>query len=219
MRAAASILILLAWAAAAQAAAVKAENGRVVLDGRPITSGHRDSDPVLSPDGRHVVFQRQIPGKLLVDCSATGDGATPVELWMADADGRAPRRLLELHSEKDVKTTVCAFDSVQFSPDGQILYFETPAWATSGAIHVYDFKTGRESFLMAGDSLLVLRTCHFAPYQGDLIVSQHRYFVFSGSYDWSFLFTPDGKEVGPLGDGDFSDDLDDKCEWQVRRNR
>jgi len=211
MRAVLSILILLCLAVPAEAARVAAVNGRVVVDGKPITAGGRDGYPVLAPDGRHVVFQRQVAGKAIADCSASGDAAAPVELWIADADGRAAHRLLALHSEKDVARTVCAFDNAQFSPDGQRLYFETPAWATSGAIHVYDFQTGRERFLMPGNSLTVLTSCHYAPYQGDLIVSQHRYFLFSGSYDWSFLFRPDGKEVGPLGDGDFSEDLDDRC--------
>jgi hypothetical protein len=37
-------------------------------------------------------------------------------------------------------------------------------------------------------------------YQGYLALQQHRYFIGGGSYDWYWLFTPDGKEIGPLGE-------------------
>jgi hypothetical protein len=32
------------------------------------------------------------------------------------------------------------------------------------------------------------------------MVQQHHYFVGGGSYDWYWLITPDGREVGPLGE-------------------
>ena len=207
MRAVFSILIAMGWSVVAQAAT--SVPGRIDLNGKPITLGPNDSDPVASPDGRSVVFLRHVAGKPIADCSATGDAIAPVELW--EANGRAAHRLLALHGDSDVAKTVCAFDNVQFSFDGSRLYFETPAWATSGAIHVYEFKTGRERLFLPGNGLTVLARCRDARYRDDIIVSQHRYFVFSGSYDWSFLFTPAGKEVGPLGDGDFKTDLEDVC--------
>jgi hypothetical protein len=106
---------------------------------------------------------------------------------------------------------ICDFANTQFNAMGTLLYFETPAWATSGAIHVLDMATGKERLFMPGNGVEVLATCKDKRYRDDVIVSQHRYFVFSGSYDWSFLFTPEGKEVGPLGDGDYSGDLADAC--------
>jgi hypothetical protein len=42
-------------------------------------------------------------------------------------------------------------------------------------------------------------------YAGHLLVSQHRYFLAGGSYDWLLLLTPDGKEAGPVVDEDASD--------------
>ncbi len=196
---------------AGQAATVKAQNGRILVDGRPITAGPNDSDPVLSPDGKRVVFQRTVAGRPIADCSATGDAAAPVELWAADMQGRDAHRLLALHTEQDVGRIVCAFDNAQFSSDGTRLYFETPAWATSGALHVLDMRSGRERYVMPSNGATVLEHCRDPRYRGDLIVSQHRYFVFGGSYDWAFLFTPAGKEVGPLGDGDVTSYLKDVC--------
>src|ERR1700712_4593065 len=129
------------------------------------------------------------------------------ELWTVGSDGKGARKLLGLRTALDVHNTLCAFNSTQFSSNGQLLYFETPAWATSGALHVYDFKTGKERFFLASNGAQVLNMCGDKKYRDDLIVSQHRYFVFAGSYDWLWLFSPDGKEIGPVGeDGTMAND-------------
>ena len=209
MRAILISLAIISCAGAAHAATVTVEHGNIVLNGKPITQGGHDSDSVLSPDGTRVVFLRLTDSRPIEDCAADATTSKPLQLWSIDATGA--KKLLDLKSDPDVEKTLCAFDNVQFSSNGQLLYFETPAWATSGAIHVYDFKAGRERFLLAGDGLKVLSACRNPKYRDDLIVGQHRYFVFEGSYDWSFLFTPAGKEIGPLGDGDFSSALADAC--------
>jgi len=36
-------------------------------------------------------------------------------------------------------------------------------------------------------------------YAGDLIVSKHRYRLAGGSYDWFWLVSPKGMELGPVG--------------------
>ena len=205
------ILLAATLAGVAQAATVGTDRGRVVVNGRAITSGGRDFDPVLSPDGKRIVFRRLTGGVALEDCAADATTTKAQELWSAGVDGKGAAKLLALKSDPDVRKTVCAFDNLQFSSSGQLLYFETPAWATSGAIHLFDFRSGRERFFLAGNGLQVLSSCKNAKYRDDLIVGQHRYFVFEGSYDWSFLFTPAGKEVGPLGEGDFSSALADAC--------
>ena len=198
-------------ACAASAATVGADRGKIVVNGKAITPGSHDFDPVVSPDGKRVVFLRLTGGKPLEDCAGDATTSKAQELWSIGVDGAGAMKLLALKSDPDVRKTVCAFDNLQFSSSGRLLYFETPAWATSGAVHVYDFKTRTERFFLAGNGVQVLNRCHDARYRDGLIVSQHRYFVFEGSYDWSFLFTPDGKEVGPLGDGDYSSAVADAC--------
>ena len=211
MRTLLPILLAAALTCAACAATVGADRGNIVVDGKAVTQGGHDFDPLLSPDGKRVVFLRQSGGTAIQDCAADATTAKAQELWSVGVDGKGASRLLALKSDPDVRKTLCAFDNLQFSSSGQLLYFETPAWATSGAVHVYDFKTHMERFFLAGNGVQVLNRCHDARYRDDLIVGQHRYFVFEGSYDWSFLFTPAGKEVGPLGDGDFSSALADAC--------
>ena len=106
---------------------------------------------------------------------------------------------------------LCDFTNKQFDSTGRLLYFETPAWATSDAIHVLDMTTRKERFFAPGNSLLVLATCKDEQYRDDVVASEHRYFVFGGSYDWTFLFTPSGKEVGPVSDSEDLSSVDTWC--------
>jgi hypothetical protein len=193
-------------ATAVQAATVKAEHGVIVLNGKALTSGGRDSDPVLSPDHKRIVFVRGIGDKPVSDCSA-GPTETPnAELWTVNADGSGARKLLSTKPDGDMKKTMCDFQGLQFSSSGQLLYFETPAWATSGALHVYDFRAGKEHFVIDSNGTQVLATCKEPDYRDRLIVVRHEYFVFGGSYDWPWLISPEGKNLGLVGgenvDGD-----------------
>jgi hypothetical protein len=119
--------------------------------------------------------------------------------------------LLEGRSAEAPQATLCGFNDLQFDTTGERLYFDTPAWATSSAVHVIDMAARTERFFVAGDVMRVLAGCRDEQYRDTIIVSQHRYFVFGGSYDWAWLFKPDGAEIGPIGEGDLSI-VDDWCE-------
>ena len=64
-----------------------------------------------------------------------------------------------------------------------------------------------ERFLTDGNSLEVLQKSEDGGYDGYLIVKKHKYFFEGGSYDWYWLLTPDGEEVGPLKNVEFFKDL------------
>lgn len=167
---------------------VSIDRGNVVLTrsgARPaqLTSGGRDRDPALSPDARRVAFVR-----------GEGDAS---ELWIVDAAGGAPRRLVGARRSAEPQENLTSFASPRFSPDGATVYVLTEAWATSGAVHAVDVATGRVRFVCPGNSLQVVPRGEHA---GHLVVSQHRYFVGGGSYDWYWLVTPAGAEVGPIGE-------------------
>jgi len=59
--------------------------------------------------------------------------------------------------------------------------------------------TLKEKFVCDAHSVEVIQS---GEYRGDLAVMRHKYFIGGGSYDWYWLMTPDGKEVGPICDGD-----------------
>ena len=178
---------------------VEATSGNIFLrsqtgEATQLTASGRDSTPVLSPDGRWIVFVRAVPGKKI----STGlDFIDAAELWQMRASGKEPTRLVAPREAENMQNVIATFENIQFSSDGRWVFFVTPAWATSGAVHVVDTTNGKERFLMAGSELEVI---HSGEYRDCLLVRQHRYFIGGGSYDWIWLFRPDGKEIGPIGE-------------------
>ena len=82
---------------------------------------------------------------------------------------------------------------------------------TSGAVHVVEVATRRTRFVAAGNSLEVVPSGHYA---GCLLVSQHRYWMAGGSYDWTWLLSARGSERGPVvGDDDEAEQR--LAEWRT----
>ena len=180
---------------------VSARDGNIFIrddsgEERQLTSSGRDSSPVLDPARKWVVFVRSIEGKPILTGNDP-DGYPPAELWQIAVNGKEPTRFVRTRNAEKPEDIIAAFEDVQFSSDGRLVYFISPAWATSGAVHVVDTTNGRERFLLAGNEFEVI---HFGKYRDHLLVNQHRYFVGPGSFDWFWLFQPDGKEVGPVGE-------------------
>src|SRR4051812_1683156 len=192
-------LLAVAFAVPAFAQSVSVKDGNVQFTDKSgqtnaLTSSGRDSNPVLAPDGKWVAFVRKVDGKKI----ATGsDEVDPTELWQVRTDGKEPSLLLKCRDAEKPESIIGAFEDLQFSSNGKLLYFVTPAWATSGAVHVVDTTNRKERYLLPGNNLKVVRA---GEYKDHLLAQQHRYFVGGGSYDWYWLFRPDGKEVGPVGE-------------------
>ncbi len=206
------LALLIASSAVAAATSVRSVAGNVVLeqDGKSVqlTTSGRDVEPVLSPDGGLVVYTRlpQPPGTDTadVDCSAP---ATSDAIRMIKVDGSGDRPIVAGHAADQPEAQLCGFQAKQFSSSGSRLYFLSTAWATSGALHAYDFGTGKEHYLLPANDLVVLAFCT-DDNRDALAVEQHRYFVFGGSYDWYWLYDPTGtKEIGPVGDLESSDQV------------
>jgi dipeptidyl aminopeptidase/acylaminoacyl peptidase len=178
---------------------VSAREGNVYIstDGveKQLTTSGRDSSPLLAPDGKWIAFVRAIDGKPIP--SGSDDDGQPAELWQIRVDGKEPTRLVRTRPAEKPENIIAGFENLQFSADGRLVYFVTPAWTTSGAVHVVDTTNGKERYLLPGNDLEVI---HSGEYRDHLLVSQHRYFIGGGSYDWFYLFTPQGKEVGPVGE-------------------
>lgn len=196
---------LLGTSAASGAPSVSVKDGNIVLlqDGqqRQLTKSGKDATPALSPDGRWVAFTRV--GNP-ASTGAQGDcksGAQADELRRVQVDGSGDELLVRGQEGKEPKQSICDFSGKQFTSDGRAIYFLSPAWAVSSALHRYDVGTKALTFVMAANDVLVLSDCKKAENRDNLVVNQHRYFVVGGSYDWYWLFDSTGKkEKGPVGE-------------------
>jgi hypothetical protein len=174
-----------------------------------LTSSEMDIDPLLTPGGAIVVYTRQGRGQGVRGYDIGQVCAVdprPDELRQINADGTGDISLLTGRKGAPDEQ-LCDFRDKQFSSDGKQLYFLTPGWPMSGALHVFDMRAGDEHFLMPANDLLVLSFCP-NKYKDNLAVLSHRNFLLGGSYDWYWLYDPIGKkQLGPLGDFTNPDDM------------
>ena len=105
------------------------------------------------------------------DCKS---GAQADELRRVRVEGTGDELLVRGQEGKDPKDSICEFRRKQFSSDGRYLFSLTPAWATSGALHVYDTRDKKLSFVMPANDMIVLSACKSADSR-DLVVQRHRF--------------------------------------------
>ncbi len=210
-----ALLILLTGTVAAQCqpARVYSDAGNIFIEQgggtSKLTASEMDLDPVLSPSGAFVVYTRQGRGRshrhYELDQFCPSE-PRPDELRRVNVDGSDDRPLLKGRSGGPERQ-LCDFKSKQFSSDGRRLYFLSPAWATSAALHVFDMRAADEQLLLPANDFLVLNFCR-SKYKDHLLVLSHRYYLFGGKYDWYWLYDPAGKkELGPLGQFTNRDEL------------
>ena len=177
-----------------------------------LTKSGKDRYPVLSPNGKKIVFIRKSSEKAYLSVEGedynTPEGLLADQIWIVDSDGKNEKMLVKDRQPNEAtgndvtreleKTIAHIDDSLCFSPDSKTVYFVSSAWATTSALHSVNIDGSNEHFIAGANTLE--KVIDKGEYKGDLIISQHRYFVGGGSYDWYYVFTPEGKEAGPLGD-------------------
>lgn len=194
---------------AAPAPSVAVENGNVVLltgaNRRMLTSQRRDSEAAVSPDGQWVVYTRSAKLVSDPDEEAAGDCgalAAPDELRRIRVDGSGDELLVRGQAGSKPEEALCAFQGKQFSSDGSTLYFLSPAWTTSSALHAFTLSSRTSRFVIPANDFAILSWCR-SDLKDAIVAQQHRYFRFGGSFDWYWLFDPSGaREIGPVGEFD-----------------
>jgi hypothetical protein len=192
-------------AAAPADARVFSDAGNIYIDRDGVrtrlTRSEMDVDPTLSPDGTVVVYTRQGRGRTPRGYDSDPRCSTeprPDEMRLVNADGSSDRLLLTGRTGAP-QSQLCDFRGKQFSADGRRVFFLTPGSMMSGALHVFDIRTGDERFLLPANDVLVLNFCT-NKYKDALAVLQRRPLLFGGSFDWYWLYDPSAKkELGALG--------------------
>jgi hypothetical protein len=227
-----------------EAQKVFAKEGNVyyVRNGREVqvTFSGRDEYPMLHPNKEWIYFVRTAPGKWVGEkyYSAKGevtDGVLRDELWRVKTDGTGAAMLFRSENAAidgpDPDYAIASVNNIQFSPNGDKVYFEASQWVTSDALYIMNADGSAIKMLGPGnDTKIVLSARTFedreSSYEGYIVTAQHRYFFYGGSYDWYYLFTPDmKKEIAPLGD-DFAYFTEtgeikytDKSEMSIERSK
>ena len=187
---------------------------------KQLTFSGRDREPRLHPKGKWVYFVHSYEGKWVGDKYYPPKGKNPPkennsrvrvlkeELWRIYNDGTGAVKLYRCESGFDAPDPdydVAYIENIQFSPNGDKIYFETPEFATESGLRVMDANGSHQKLLGAGTNTKIVLSSEIKndnnrDYSGYIITAQHHYFEFGGSYDWYYLFTPDFKEVGPVGE-------------------
>jgi len=181
---------------------VKAGNIYYSHEGQDIqlTNTNQDCSPTLSPNKKLVAFIRTghqiIPQKCLDFSDISSKYGN--QIWIYNIANKTERLLVDNNfSCNKPKKRIVDPQQLHFSPNSKTLYFVTSAWVVSGAVHAINVDGTNYRYIQPANELEVITS---GDYQGYLALQQHRYFLGGGSYDWYWLYTPDGKEIGPLGE-------------------
>lgn len=185
------------------------QNGNLILqsnDGEEtiLTHGGRDSEPAFSPDGKWIVFVRKYTDK-------PGPWGPGTELRVIRLDGTGERMIVKDGASSGQNKFLSSLKSPQFLNDSRRVAFHSGWAATHGSVHVVDIKTGPIRFVSEGNSVCVVNSDEYKDaYKDYLIIKIRKYFFTSGSYEFYYLVSLDGKEGAPVGDSEMS--IADFCE-------
>jgi len=148
-----------------------------------VTSSLTDSQPDLALDGTKVVFVRK-----------TDIGS---EIWIAGVgSGASPARPLLKPPLRIMGRTFSQFFNPKFSPDGETVFFLIPFAATTQAILRILISNPEPKLVAAALNFVVVLG---GQYRGDLVAQIRKAKLAPGFYEWYWLLTPDGKEIGIVG--------------------
>lgn len=186
-----TLLLSVAGLSTSQAGQITEHRGNIYYDNgqekTQLTTLGSDSQPALAPDGKHLVFIRQLPQN------------ERTELWLMDSGGNNAQAIVLSQENADSEKNLTELNNPLFALNSNAVYFMSAAWVTSNAIHIIDLNTHEQHFVTDGNSLELVPS---GKYKGYLIVSKHKYHKGGGSYDDYWLVSPQGKEIKSLGDSE-----------------
>jgi len=168
------------------------ENGKDVQ----LTSGGADSDAVLSPTGKKIIFVRVMHDQ--PDASGPGRPGDRGEIVYIELNSPTPEVHVLLDAPADATGTGFQwFSSPRYSFDEGLVYFLVPDYSpTSPGLFSLDLKSGKILFVVQAQKFWVPPA---GPYKGDLVVWQNPTLVGGGRYDVFNLIKPSGEVIGVVG--------------------
>lgn len=183
--------------AVGQSARIEVSDGNIYLQQgairRQLTTGGSDSDAVISSDGKWIAFVRTNKTRVV---DLTKEPAYS-DLYVMAADSGAPRVLVSRGTPCGKNRFLADFGSLDFLSDGVRLAFQSSWAAVHGSTQIVNVTTGACKHVAGGNRLYVVKR---GRYRDHLVVLLHKYFMTTGTYDWWWLLTADGTEVGPVAE-------------------
>jgi hypothetical protein len=185
--------------ASAQALSLQLRDGDVYFQDAAgvhrLTSDGRNSDAAMSRDGNLIAYVRKD--------GQNADSEDLNSLHVCNLPAHACQEIVSPHVGKTPQENLTGIRSPQFSYQASIgaagvpigsVFFETDAWATSGAIHRVTLGANpMVTFVTDSNGFSVVPSGRFA---GALEVSQHRYLPQGGSCEKASVIDPNtGKQL------------------------
>ena len=144
-------------------ATVSEKNGAIfctTADGvtHKVSTGNKDSQPELAPDGKTIVFVRQFkPNTDKSGVDTLNDGVD--DIWLTQCQ-EAPKETLLIHGRNVPGSP--AVREPTFSNDSKTVYFSSPTWVYYGAIFMIDIASKKVENIHTGNHPTVIRTGKYA---------------------------------------------------------
>lgn len=155
---------------------------------KQVTFKGTDSQPILSMDHNRVAFIRA--------SSSEPTNASRTEIWVIQ--DLAPKAVLAREIEVN-GLRFHQFSNPQFSPDQEHLYFEVPYASVTNAVLKLSAATGAVEFVSTAVRWSVV---YGGKFTGALVLQQRRAKLVAGFFNWFYLFSPEGKELGVIGENE-----------------
>jgi hypothetical protein len=165
---------------------------------KQVTRSGVDHDAALSPDGKAIVFVRDTIEPARFEEPAN-DHPTQRQIWRASTEGAGGATLVFSQPVilKDWSEYV-SFSAPRLSLDNRSVYFLIPQYVTEGGLIRLDLKT-KQTLLLT--SALTFWVAGPGSFEGDLVV-QKRKPLDGGFTRYYWLVTPDGRELGLVGESE-----------------
>ncbi len=158
--------------------------------------GGEDSQFARSPDGKTVVFVREIQ-KEAPNPETVTPGSNRTQLWLVGTEpGARARLIVDCPIEVD-GSRYFSYGTPQWSPDGLAIYFSISYSVVTPAIVRFSLRDQRISLVATAEAFHVIQA---GKYKGDIAVLQRRLTASPPEHhEWFWLLGPDGSTIELIG--------------------